>query len=162
MALGRGQVKQAADSGQIRRFTGNDYIRDLSSGDVDFVLGWSGDAIQMQKDNPNIKFVMPKEGCMLWSTSMEIPVGAPNPAAAEAWMNYVYDPKVQADIAEYVNYVTPVKGVKPILAKRDPQLAKSKLIFPDDKMLSTTWGFMALNDQQEIQYERDWSNVTSG
>jgi spermidine/putrescine transport system substrate-binding protein len=124
------KVKQAADSGQIRRFTGNDYIRDLSSGDVDFVLGWSGDAIQLEKDNPAIKFVMPKEGCMLWSTSMEIPVGAPNPAAAEAWMNFVYDPKVQADIAEYVNYVTPVKGVKPILAKRDPQLAKSKLIFP--------------------------------
>ena len=124
------KVKQAADSGQIRRFTGNDYIRDLSSGDVDFVLGWSGDAIQLQQDDPSIKFVMPKEGCMLWSTSMEIPTGAPNPAAAEAWMNYVYDPKVQADIAEYVNYVTPVKGVKPILAKRDPQLAKSKLIFP--------------------------------
>ncbi len=124
------KVKQAADSGQIRRFTGNDYIRDLSSGDVDFVLGWSGDAIQLQKDNPDIKFVMPKEGCMLWSTSMEIPVGAPNPAASEAWMNFVYDPKVQADVAEYVNYVTPVKGVKPILARRDPQLAKSKLIFP--------------------------------
>jgi spermidine/putrescine transport system substrate-binding protein len=123
------KVKEAADSGQIRRFTGNDYIRDLSSGSVDFVLGWSGDAIQLQQDNPNIKFVMPKEGCMLWSTSMEIPTGAPNPAAAEAWMNDVYDPKVQADIAEYVNYVTPVKGVKPILAKRDPQLAKSKLIF---------------------------------
>jgi spermidine/putrescine transport system substrate-binding protein len=124
------KVKQAADSGQIRRFTGNDYIRDLSSGDVAFVLGWSGDAIQLQKDNPDIKFVMPKEGCMLWSTSMEIPAGAPNAAAAEAWMNFVYEPKVQADIAEYVNYVTPVKGVKPILAKRDPQLAKSKLIFP--------------------------------
>ena len=124
------KVKQAADSGQIRRFTGNDYIRDLSSGDVDFVLGWSGDAIQLQADNPAIKFVMPKEGCMLWSTSMEIPAGAPNPAAAEAWMNFVYDPKVQADIAEYVNYVTPVKGVKPILAKRDPELARSKLIFP--------------------------------
>jgi hypothetical protein len=117
---------------QIRRFTGNDYIRDLSSGDVDFVLGWSGDAIQLQNDNPNIRFVMPKEGCMLWSTSMEIPAGAPNPAAAEAWMNFVYDPKVQADIAEYVNYVTPVKGVKPILAKRDPKLAKSKLIFPHE------------------------------
>jgi spermidine/putrescine transport system substrate-binding protein len=124
------KVKQAADSGQIRRFTGNDYIRDLSSDDVDFVLGWSGDAIQLQADDPAIKFVMPKEGCMLWSTSMEIPAGAPNPAAAEAWMNFVYDPKVQADIAEYVNYVTPVKGVKEILAKRDPKLAKSKLIFP--------------------------------
>ena len=67
---------------------------------------------------------------MLWSTSMEIPAGAPNPAAAEAWMNYVYDPKVQADIAEYVNYVTPVKGVKAILRKRDPELAENQLIFP--------------------------------
>jgi spermidine/putrescine transport system substrate-binding protein len=124
------KIKAAADSGQIRRFTGNDYIQDLEAGNVDFVLGWSGDAVQMQASNPNIKFVMPKEGCMLWSTSMEIPVGAPNPAAAEAWINYVYDPRVQADIAEYVNYVTPVSGVKQILAKRDPALAKNQLIFP--------------------------------
>ena len=49
------------------------------NGNVDFVLGWSGDAVQLQADNPNIKFVMPKEGCMLWSTSMEIPVGRPEP-----------------------------------------------------------------------------------
>jgi spermidine/putrescine transport system substrate-binding protein len=124
------KIAAAAESGQIRRFTGNDYIGDLVSGNVDFVLGWSGDAVQLQKDNPDIKFVMPKEGCMLWATSMEIPVGAPNPAAAEAFMNYVYDPKVQADIAEYVNYVTPVEGVKQILAKRDPALAHNQLIFP--------------------------------
>jgi spermidine/putrescine transport system substrate-binding protein len=127
------KIKSAAESGQIRSFTGNNYIQDLEAGNVDFVLGWSGDAVQMQANNPNIKFVMPKEGCMLWSTSMEIPAGAPNPAAAEAWMNYVYDPKVQADIAEYVNYVTPVKGVKEILAKRDPALAKNQLIFPSQQ-----------------------------
>ena len=70
---------------------------------------------------------------MLWSTSMEIPVGAPNPQAAQALINYVYDPKVQADIAEYVNYVTPVKGVKEILAKRDPALARDQLIFPSEQ-----------------------------
>jgi spermidine/putrescine transport system substrate-binding protein len=124
------KIGEAAKSGQIRRFTGNDYYQDLLNGNVDFVLGWSGDAVQLQSDNPNIKFVMPKEGCMLWSTSMEIPVGAPNPAAAEAWMNYVYDPKVQADIAENVNYVTPVEGVKAILRKRNPELAENQLIFP--------------------------------
>jgi spermidine/putrescine transport system substrate-binding protein len=127
------KIKAAAESGQIRSFTGNNYIQDLEAGNVDFVLGWSGDAVQMQANNPNIKFVMPREGCMLWSTSMEIPAGAPNPAAAEAWMNYVYDPKVQADIAEYVNYVTPVKGVKEILAERDPALAKNQLIFPSQQ-----------------------------
>jgi spermidine/putrescine transport system substrate-binding protein len=124
------KIKAAADSGQIRKFTGNDYIRELASGDAWASLGWSGDAVQLQADNPNIEFVMPKEGCMIWSTSLEIPVGAPNPEAAQALMNYVYDPKVQADIAEWVNYVTPVKGVKAIVRKRDPELADNQLIFP--------------------------------
>ena len=127
------KIAKAADSGQIRKFTGNEYIKDLPKGDTWIALGWSGDAIQLQKDNPNIKFVMPKEGCMLWSTSMEIPVGAPNPQAAQAFINFVYDPKVQADIAEWVNYVTPVRGVKAILAKRDPALARSPLIFPSER-----------------------------
>ncbi len=80
---------------------------DLTSGDVDAVIGWSGDAIQLQADNPDIQFVMPKEGCMLWSDNMVIPVGAPNPTAAEAWMNYVYDPKNQAQITDYNYYVEP-------------------------------------------------------
>jgi spermidine/putrescine transport system substrate-binding protein len=156
------KIREAAASGQIRRFTGNDYIRDLSSGDVAFVLGWSGDAIQLQKDNPAIKFVMPKEGCMLWSTSMEIPVGAPNPAAAEAWMNFVYDPKVQADIAEYVNYVTPVKGVKPILAKRDPALARSKLIFPTESYTKNCTFEPVLDGQQGREVTKAFNAVVSG
>ena len=70
---------------------------------------------------------------MLWSTSMEIPVGAPNPQAAQKFIDFVYDPEVQADIAEYINYVTPVSGVKEILRKRDPALAKSDLIFPSEE-----------------------------
>ena len=127
------KIDKAADSGQVRKFTGNEYIKDLPKGDTWIALGWSGDAIQLQKDNPNIRFVMPKEGCMLWSTSMEIPVGAPNPQAAQAFINFVYDPEVQADIAEWVNYVTPVKGVKEILRRRDPALAKSQLIFPSER-----------------------------
>ena len=126
------KIDKAAQSGQVRKFTGNEYIKDLPKGDTWVAMGWSGDAVQLQADNPNIRFVMPKEGCMLWSTSMEIPIGAPNPQAAQAFMNFVYDPKVQADIAEYINYVTPVKGVKEILRKRDPKLARSQLIFPSE------------------------------
>ena len=53
---------------------------------------------------------------MLWSDNMVIPVGAPNPTAAEAWMNYVYDPKNQAQITDYNYYVSPVSGVKPPLS----------------------------------------------
>jgi len=124
------KIKGAAQSGQIRRFTGNDYAQDLTSGNAVAVIGWSGDAVQLQADNPNLEWRMPTEGCMLWSENMIIPVGAPNPTAAEAFMNYVYDPKNQAQIAEYVNYVTPVEGVKEIFEKTEPELAENDLIFP--------------------------------
>ena len=56
-----------------------------------------------------------------------------NPRTAQAFANYVYDPKNQAQIAEYVNYVTPVEGTKEILAKKDPKLANNQLIFPDEQ-----------------------------
>jgi spermidine/putrescine transport system substrate-binding protein len=105
---------------------------------------------------------MPMVGCMIWSTSMEIPVGAPNPAAAEAWMNFVYDPKVQADIAQYVNYVTPVKGVKPILAKRDPQLAKNKLIFPTKAYTKNCTYEPVLGGKQGQEVTRAFNAVING
>ena len=156
------RIDAAADSGQIRDFTGNDYIRDLVTGDTAIALGWSGDAVQLQKDNPNIEFVMPEEGCMLWSTSMEIPVGAPNPQAAQAFMNYVYDPEVQADIAEYVNYVTPVAGVKEILAERDPALAKNELIFPSESYTENCTYEPVLGGEQGQVVTEAFDKVTSG
>ena len=147
------KIKGAAESGQIRRFTGNDYQNDLTSGNVVAVIGWSGDAVQLQEDNPNLEWRMPTEGCMLWSEDMVIPIGAPNPTAAEAFMNYVYEPEVQANIAEYVNYVTPVEGVKEVLAKRDPELAKNQLIFPSasfTKKCSATPVFKSEEEEQKV------------
>ena len=85
------KLRDAVQSGQIVGVTGNSYINDMARGDVVVAIGWSGDAVQLQADNPDIQFVMPKEGCILWSDNMVIPVGAPNPAAAYAFMNYVYD-----------------------------------------------------------------------
>lgn len=99
---------------------------------------------------------------MLWSTSMEIPVGAPNPAASEAFMNFVYDPKVQADIAEYVNYVTPVKGVQRILARRDPVLARSKLIFPTARYTQNCTFEPVLGGDQGEQVTKAFEQVVSG
>jgi spermidine/putrescine transport system substrate-binding protein len=127
------KIDEAADSGQIRRFTGNDYTRDLANGDAVAVIGWSGDAVQLQADNPDIQFVMPDEGCHLWSDNMVIPVGAPNPTAAYEWMDYVYEPQNQAQIANYNYYITPVDGVKPLLQKQGSDAAKSELVFPEEE-----------------------------
>jgi spermidine/putrescine transport system substrate-binding protein len=129
------KIGQASDSGQIRRFTGNEYTKDITKGDSWVIFGWSGDAVQLEAENPNIKFVQPEEGFMLWTDNMQIPVGAPHAFTAQKFMDFVFQPEVQADITEYVNYVCPVKGVKEIIEKRDPDLAASQLIFPDDSTL---------------------------
>jgi spermidine/putrescine transport system substrate-binding protein len=156
------KLKAAAESGQIRRFTGNDYASDLTSGDAVAVMGWSGDAVQLQEDNPNLEWRMPTEGCMLWSEDMVIPVGAPNPTAAEAWMNYVYKPAVQANIAEYVNYVTPVEGVKPILEKRSPELGSNQLIFPSASFTKNCSPTPPLEGEEEQKVIRAFDNVLNG
>jgi spermidine/putrescine transport system substrate-binding protein len=144
------KIQEAAASGQIRDFTGNDYADDLSRGDVVAAVGWSGDAVQLQADNPNIEWRMPDEGCMLWTDNMEIPVGAPNTAAALAFMNYVYDPEVAADITEYVQYVSPVDGVKEILTERDPEIANNQLIFPDEKFTADCTIQVSPEDEQGV------------
>jgi len=156
------KIEQAAASGQIRDFTGNDYADDLTRGDVVAAIGWSGDAVQLQADNPNIEWRMPDEGCILWSDNMVIPVGAPNPSAALEWMNFVYDPQVQADVAEYVNYVTPVDGVKEILQQRDPELANNQLIFPDDEFTADCTIQPTLEGEDETEIEQAFQQVITG
>jgi spermidine/putrescine transport system substrate-binding protein len=146
------KLKEAADSGQIRRFTGNEYTEDLTSGNVIAAIGWSGDASLI--GNKNAEWRRPTDGCDTFFDQMVIPVGAPNTAAALAFMNFVYRPEVQADIAEYVNYVTPVAGVQQIIAKRDPELAQDPLIFPTPEQLEGCSGDPDppgnAQDQQEV------------
>ncbi len=156
------KIQDAVDSGQIRRFTGNDYARDLTSGDAVAVIGWSGDAVQLQADNPDIEWRMPEEGCMVWSDNMVIPIGAPNPAAAEAFMNYVYDPVHQAQIEAYVNYVSPVAGTKEVLLKDDPEIANNKLIFPPDKFLAPCDTAPPLTGKAEQDVTQAFENAVNG
>jgi spermidine/putrescine transport system substrate-binding protein len=121
------KLQDAVDSGQLRRFTGNDYVQDLDNGNVVASIGWSGDIGLIS--NPDVEWRMPTDGCILWSDNMVIPVGAPNTAAALAWADFVYDPKVQADISEYVQYVSPVDGVEEV----NPSLAENELVNPSDE-----------------------------
>ena len=153
------KVGQAAESGQIRGFTGNEYTKDITKGDSVILIGWSGDAVQLEADNPNIRFVAPETGVHLWTDNMQIPVGAPNAFTAQKMIDFVYRPEVQADIAEYVNYICPVEGVQEILAKRDPALAQNQLIFPDDRTLSDAFIFRELNPDEERQLDEAFQKV---
>jgi spermidine/putrescine transport system substrate-binding protein len=144
------KIEKASRDGQIRRFTGNEYTRDILKGDSIAILGWSGDAVQLTADNPNVAFNQPEEGFMIFTDSMQVPVGAPHAFTAQKMMDFVYRPEIQAAITAYVNYVPPVKGVREILQESDPDIAENELIFPD---LSKSHNFKTFSDEEEQEIE---------
>ena len=153
------KIQEGVDSGQIRGFTGNEYIKDIPKGDSVVIIGWSGDAVQLKADNPNIEFVLPESGGMLWTDNMQIPVGAPEPFTAEKFIDYVYLPEVQAPIEAYINYICPVDGVKEVLAKTDKALAENPLIFPDAAFLENTHIFRGLKPEEEAELDDAFQKV---
>ncbi|MER5333030.1 spermidine/putrescine ABC transporter substrate-binding protein [Micromonospora sp. NPDC002717] len=153
------KLKKAVDSGQIRRFTGNDYAPDLAKGDIAACIGWSGDVIQLGFEDDKVKFVVPESGVMLWSDNVLVPNKATHKGNAEQIINYYYDPAVAAKLAAFVNYICPVQGAKAEMEKIDPELAANPLIFPDDTMLSKSKVFMALDEKQEREYESKFQQV---
>ena len=152
-------IQEAVDNGQIRQFTGNDYTGPLAKGDLIACVAWSGDLVQLQADNPSLKWVVPDDGGMIWTDNMLIPLGG-DVEKASTFMNFVYDPKIAAQIAAYVNYVTPVKGAKEALEASDPELADNQLIFPDDATLAKVKQFNseALNNQDYIE---KWQSIAA-
>jgi spermidine/putrescine transport system substrate-binding protein len=144
------KLEKAAKDGQIRRFTGNEYGQQILKGDSVALLGWSGDAIQLTVDDENIRFRQPEDGFMVFTDSMQIPVGAPNAYTAQKMIDFVYDPEIQAAITAYVNYVPPVKGTREILQEQDPEIAGNELIFPD---LAQAHNFKTFSPEEERQID---------
>jgi spermidine/putrescine transport system substrate-binding protein len=128
-------LQEAVDAGQVRQFTGNEYSSLLAQGDVWAAMAWSGDLVQLQYDNPNLKWVQPTEGGMIWTDQLLIPKGA-DAFTASTLINWYYDPKIAAQAAAWINYISPVKGAKEELLAQDPDIANNVLIFPPDDVLA--------------------------
>jgi spermidine/putrescine transport system substrate-binding protein len=152
-------IKKAVDLGQIRAFYGNDYSGPFSKGDLVATMSWSGDVVQLQADNPHLKWNLPDTGGDIWTDNMLIPKGG-DVYTASVYMNWVYDPKIAAEIEDYVNYICPVLGAKAVLLKQDPAIAKNTLIFPTQEMLNNvhTIDPTALNNEK---YQTTWQNLIS-
>ncbi|MFK4242356.1 extracellular solute-binding protein [Micromonospora chokoriensis] len=153
------KLRKAVESGQIRRFTGNDYAPDLAKGDIAACIGWSGDVIQLAGADEKVRFVAPDSGVMLYSDDMLVPNKATHKANAEQLVNYYYEPAVAAKLAAYVNYICPVRGAQAEMEKIDPDLAANPLIFPDEALLSRSTVFMTLDEKQEKEYEGKFQQV---
>jgi len=156
------KLKRAVDSGQIRRFTGNDYAPELARGDIAACMAWSGDVIQLTAKDERIRFVAPESGALLYSDDMLVPIRASHRANAEALIDYYYEPAVAAQLAAYVNYICPVQGAQAEMEKIDPELARNPLIFPDEAVQARWTTFMTLSEAQERAYESKFQQVMGG
>jgi spermidine/putrescine transport system substrate-binding protein len=144
-------------NGQLR-FIGNDYLQDFAAKKTWAAMTWSGDLAS--SGSADDVWVAPTEGSIIWTDNMVIPVGAVNAYTAQLMMDFVYDPKIAAQIANYVYYVSPVKGAADAIAKLDPDAAKNPLLFPPDDIVAKQHNFQFLSDELETKMNELYSDLS--
>lgn len=134
-----------------------DEARDvIIQGDAAMTVMYSGDALLMSKENPNLKYVIPKEGGNRQVDNLAIPKKAQNKKNAEIFINYFTDPKISAANAEWMEgFTSPVKGVREMLPD---YIKNSNEAYPDEKTLPKIEMFKDLEDYMEV-YNNAWVKV---
>ena len=157
------KFNQLVSDNYIRRIKGNSYLNDLKSGNAVAGIVWSGDLfiLRAETEDPNWQFVIPESGGTLWSDNMMVPITSTHRRNAEELINYYYEPEVAAEVAAYVNYVSPVLGAQKVLEKTDPELAASPFIFPGEDYIKEhhIQGFRALTADEDADYSAAWAKV---
>ncbi len=105
----------------------------LISGEVDLCMEWSGDISQVILEDDDLAYVVPEEGALLWVDNLAIPKGAPHLDNAHAFINYILDGKVHADIASQIHFACPNAAALPLIPAEDRD---NTAIYPDDSTLA--------------------------
>ena len=108
------------------------------------------------------EFAIPSGGGTLWNDNFVIPIGSPRKTNAETLIDYYYQPEVAAEVAAWVNYITPVDGAKEAMEAIDPELAKNPLIFPDESTLEQVKVFRGLSATEESEFNSAFQAVLLG
>ncbi len=140
------------------RFTGNEYLSDFAQGKTWAAFVWSGDLAS--SGSADDRFIVPEEGVMIWTDNMLIPKGAANVYTAELMMNWVYDPVIAAQIADYVYYISPVKGIEAEIEKLDPGASTNPLLFPPADVVAKQHNYEALSTEQETQLNSLYADLS--
>jgi spermidine/putrescine transport system substrate-binding protein len=155
-------IQEQKDKGQIRRFTGNDYADDLAAGNIIVAQAYSGDVVQLQKDNPDLQFVVPEAGSNTFVDTMMIPYTTQNQKAAEAWIDYVYDRANYAKLIAFTRYVPVLSDMSDALNKIEPGLADNALINPPKATLDKLKAWAPLTDEQTVEFNKVYAALTGG
>ena len=156
-------LREQVESGQVRNIKGNSYLEDLKNEDTLAAICWSGDITVINAEaGDKWEFAIPTAGATLWNDNFLVPIGSPRKTNAETLINYYYEPEVAAEVAAWVNYITPVVGAKEAAIAIDPELAENQLIFPSEETLSNAHIFRTLTPAEEQKYQAAFQSILLG
>ncbi|MGR3984644.1 MAG: spermidine/putrescine ABC transporter substrate-binding protein [Gammaproteobacteria bacterium] len=155
------RIRQAAD--QLIKYKKNvkgifeDNGQDLlASGEVDLVVEWNGDIAQLISEDSDIGYVIPREGGYYWQDCLCIPVGAPHPDNAHAFINFLLGAEIGRDLAEYIEYATSNEAARKLM---DDSYNKNPAIFPPDDVLKNLEPSLYLGEAHSQLLDEEWTRV---
>ncbi len=149
----------------VRYYHSSQYINDLANGDVCVSVGWSGDVFQAQaradeaENGVSIVYTIPDEGALMWFDMLAIPSDAPNPDAAHAFINFVMDAQITADITNYVWYANANAASMPLV---DQEVKDTPGIFPSEAAKDRLWTAVVYDARTDRVVNRAWTAVKTG
>ena len=127
----------------------------LLAGECVMVQAYSGDALRATLEEPEARYIVPREGSQIWIDSMAIPARAPNRELAEAFVNYILDAEVGARLSDYTRFATPNQAAK---AHIRPEDLKNPSIYPPDEVLAKLEFLRDLGRNARL-FEEIWSQI---
>jgi putrescine transport system substrate-binding protein len=146
----------------VRYFHSSQYIDDFANGEVCLVLGWSGDLYQAMADaraGLELRYILPKEGSVLWFDLLAIPADAPHPAEAHRLIDYLLRPEVAAGLTNKTFYPS---GNRAALPHVDPAIRDDPAIFPSPEVMARLFVHTVHDPEYVRQRNRLWTAVKSG
>lgn len=149
----------------VRYFHSSQYISDLANGEICVAIGWSGDVLQASAraeeagNGVQIGYAIPDEGANLWFDMMAIPVDAPHPEAAHAFINYMMDAQVAANNTNYVQYANANAASNPMI---DPEVMNNPSIYPSAAARANFWTLRPHDSRTDRLVTRLWTRLRTG
>ena len=163
--LEEAKVKLAQLVPNIKLFDSDSPKTALIAGDVDLGMTWTGEAVLAQRENPAIQYIYPKEGAIFWQDNYAMPVGAPNPDAAYAWLNYTMQPDVFWMMLRDFPYNMPSRGALDYAKQNQPDLYEAYMASNITNVPAEAFAnAKRVQDVGEAltHYDRIWTEVKSG
>ena len=147
-----------AQKSVVQAYVMDEIFDKMEGGEAALAPYYAGDAITMMEENPDLGFVIPKEGTNYFVDAMCIPKGSKNKEAAEMFINFMCEPDVALANCEFIGYSTPIEAVREMLPE---ELANSPIAYPSEEVLKNTETFEALPDEINAAMDTAWSDMKS-